>query len=82
MRVQGVAISTEVQDAAARAMVGKFQSSDVRRAIARAGLDPGRPADYLVERVADRIMQRARKRGEIKAITNKVWLATTREVQP
>lgn len=79
MKVQGVEITEEQLQAGMAVMVGpRFTSHDVRVALSRVGVAEGtRPADYLLERVADRLMQRERKRGRIRAVTNKLWESTS-----
>lgn len=73
MNIQGIEITEEQQAAGIAAMVGQFAASDVRAALAKAGVTGGKPGDYLVERVADRLMQRERKRGVIRAINTRKW---------
>jgi hypothetical protein len=72
--VQGVPITAAQRDAGIAAMMGQFKASDVRRALRLAGVpDRTEAYSYLIERVADRLMQAERKAGRIRAINNKTW---------
>lgn len=73
MIVQGFAVTDEQQKAGIAAMAGEFTASNVRRALVLAGVPAG--PDYTLERVADRLMQRERRAGRIRAINNKTWAA-------
>ena len=78
MKVQGHTITDGVIAAGNAAMSGEFTARDVRHAISRTGFDEGRSEDSVLDRVADRLMQKARKAGLIVAINNKQWRAVDR----
>lgn len=62
MKVMGYAVTTEQVEAGNAAMTGTFRAHKVCRALARAGVPN---EGYLVDRVADRLLQIARKQGRI-----------------
>jgi hypothetical protein len=70
MKVYGEQISDEQISAALAAMVGEFRMTDVLGAIRRAGVSdtPG-----VAERAVDRLLQRERKAGRIRAVNNRLW---------
>ena len=70
MRVKSTNIEQGWIDAGLAAMVGRFRMADVRSAMYRAGC-----VDGSADRAADRLLQKERKAGRIRAINNKVWEA-------
>ena len=71
MKVHGTEITAEQIAAGDAAMTGDFKLSDVRGALLRAGVGHGAVAD----RAADRLLQKARKAGRIRAVNNRNWQA-------
>lgn len=75
MNVFGVAITDDQQAAALAAMQGEFKMMNVVSALVRAGVDVHGP---VAGRAADRLLQRERKAGRIKAVDNKNWVTMPR----
>lgn len=70
MIIKGHEVTARQQQAARDVMRGEFNAHDVRNALARAGV----PTEgYVVERVADRIMQQERKAGRVEAVHGRTW---------
>jgi hypothetical protein len=70
VKVYGEQIRDEQISAALAAMVGEFRCSDIENALVRAGVrEPG----AVAMRAADRLLQRERKAGRIRAVNNRLW---------
>jgi hypothetical protein len=72
MRVLGTEITDEQIAAGVAAMRGHFRMADVFGALQRAGVKGTGVAD----RAADRLLQRERKAGRIRAVNNRLWIGT------
>ena len=71
MRVKGREIPQPVLDAGLRAMRGEFTSATVQMAIVRTAgkeFDWGPAEDWVLDRTANRLLQRERKAGRIRFI--------------
>ncbi len=66
MRVQGEDVSIRQIAAGEAAMVGSFRSADVRDALSAAGVTN-------TDRVADALVQKARRSGIIEKSANQRW---------
>ena len=71
MRIYGIEITEQQQNACLGAMNGKFKSADIEKAAIVAGCpkfcNVGRVRpEYFANRVADRLLQRERAAGRIK----------------
>lgn len=73
MKVYGVEITEEQIAAGVAAMTGTFSAHTVSRALSLAGVKSPSSISYVVERTADRLLQRERKAGRIRAINNRTW---------
>lgn len=79
MTVYGVEVTDEQQAAGVAAMSGSFTMMDVLGALAQAGV-PARRG--VAARAADRLLQRERKAGRIRAVNNKNWQAVAEPAHP
>lgn len=72
MKVYGYDVTQEQIKAGLAAMAGQFRMTEVVGAMMRAGV-PDRGA--IAGRAADRLLQKERKAGRIRAVNNKLWEA-------
>jgi len=79
MKVHGIEITEEQINAGKSAMIGEFTKSEVAQRMVRAGVPvlsgSGWRTEHVLERAVDRLLQRQRKSGAIKAVTNRIWKA-------
>lgn len=78
MNVLGYEVPKEVEDAALNAMVGEFVSRDIEKAAIAAGapevINVGWSREYCAHRIADRLLQREKKKGRI-SLHGRKWRA-------
>lgn len=72
MIVKGFEVSEEQLEAGRSAMTGRFRIGDIKRALILAGVSPH---DWIAEGAADRLLQKERKAGRVRAVNNKLWEA-------
>lgn len=83
MKVQGIEITTEQISAGLAVMTKKvFTKNDVLAALCKAGVpysvpNGSRHPTIVGERAADSLLQRERRAGRIKAVTNRTWTAVS-----
>lgn len=73
MRVYGHEISDEQLQAGRAAMCGQFRMLDVVGALERAGV----PGFEVSSRAGDRLLQKERSAGHIRAVNHKLWEAVS-----
>ena len=80
MFVGTVEITPEQVVAGEAAMKGAFKASDVAAAMIRAGVPAfderqSHACRHVATRAADRVLQKARKAGRVRAVNNRNWEA-------